>query len=127
MTLIIERIFASFLLITGISYLVQRVIWKELVQEFLKKPTWLMFWSLLFLPLGLIIVFGHNLWVGNWPVIITVVGWIITIKCTLYLLVPNWASFVQKWSDEFLERYIAIAGIIEAILGGVLLVLSFVY
>lgn len=125
MTLIIERIIASFLIITGLSYWFQSLVWKDLVKELLTKPTALMFWSILFLPWGLIVVFGHNLWVANWTVIITLIGWLITTKCVLYLLVPSWANFVKNWSDDFLQRYIHIAGGVETILGGVLLVLSF--
>ncbi len=125
MTLIIERVFASFLIITGLSYLFQSLVWKDLVKEMLTKSSWLMLWSLLFLPWGLIVVFGHNLWVTKWTVMITVFGWLVTIKCVLYLLYPSWASFVKNWSDEFLQRYIQIAGVVEAMLGGVLLFLSF--
>ncbi|ACB51547.1 hypothetical protein cce_2197 [Crocosphaera subtropica ATCC 51142] len=125
MTLIIERIIASFLIITGLSYLFQSAVWKDLVKELLTKPTGLIFWSLLFLPWGLIVVFGHNLWVTNWTVLITIIGWLVTTKCVLYLLVPSWANFVKNWSDEFLQRYIRIAGGVETILGGVLLFLSF--
>lgn len=124
MTIIIERIIATFLIITGLSYLLQSFVWKDLIKELLTKQTWLIFWSLLFLPWGLIVVFVHNLWVANWTVMITILGWLITIKCVLYLLVPGWANFVKNWSDEFLQRYIKIAGVVETILGGGLLFLS---
>ncbi|MDJ0729633.1 MAG: hypothetical protein QNJ33_06520 [Crocosphaera sp.] len=125
MTLIIERVISSFLIITGLSYLFQSLVWKDLVKELLSKPTWLMFWSLLFLPWGLIVVFNHNLWVANWTVIFTILGWLVTIKCCLYLLFPGWANFVKQWSNEFLQRYIQIAGVVETILGGGLLFFSF--
>ncbi len=125
MALIIERIISSFLIITGLSYWFYSLVWKDLVKELLTKQTWLMIWSLLFLPWGLVVVFGHNLWVANWTVIITVIGWLITTKCVLYLLVPGWSNFVKQWSDEFLQRYIQIAGGVEAMLGGILLFLSF--
>ncbi len=125
MALIIERIIASFLIITGLSYLLQSLVWKDLVKELLTKPMWLMMWSLLFLPWGLIVVFGHNFWVANWTVMFTVIGWFITVKCALYLLVPGWSKFVKNWSDDFLQRYIQIAGGVEVILGGGLLFLSF--
>ena len=101
MTLIIERVVASFLWLTGLSYLVQSLIWKDLVQELFKKKAWLMLLSLWFLPWGLLIVFGHNIWGANWQVIITVLGWFITLKCILYLLVPNWANFVNRFQVSF--------------------------
>ncbi len=121
MSLIIERVLASFLLFTGLSYVVHSLIWKDLVQELIKKPTWVMLWSLLFLPFGLIVVFGHNLWAISLPLIITVVGWWVTVKCVLNLLFPNWFNFVNQWSDEFLQRYIRMAGVIDVTLGAILL------
>ncbi|MGK7939249.1 MAG: hypothetical protein AB4062_03660 [Crocosphaera sp.] len=125
MTLVIEQVFATFLIVTGLSYLFQSAVWKDLIDELLNNKSWLMMWSLLFLPWGLIIVFGHNLWVANWTVLITVLGWFITLKCALYLLVPDWANFVKRWSDDFLQRYIQIAGAVETLVGGIVLFLSF--
>lgn len=125
MTLIIERIVASFLIVTGLSYLSHSSIWKDLVKELLAKPVWLTLWSLLFLPWGLVVIFAHNIWVMNWSVIVTIIGCLITTKCVLYLVIPGWSKFVKNWSDEFLQRYIQIAGVIETILGGVVLLSTF--
>ncbi|MDJ0507758.1 MAG: hypothetical protein QNJ64_00650 [Crocosphaera sp.] len=125
MSLVIEQVFATFLIITGLSYLFQSAVWRDLIQELLSNKSWLMMWSLLFLPWGLIVVFIHNIWVANWTVVITVLGWLITVKCVLYLLFPDWANFVKHWSDDFLQRYIKIAGALDALLGVILLFLSF--
>lgn len=124
MTLLIERVSAVFLVVVGLSYFLQGLVWRNLVQELLKNKTWLMLWSLLFLPWGLIIVLGHNIWLPSWQVIITILGWWVTIKCVLYLLFPDWSNFVNSWQDEFLQGYIQIAGVIVAGLGGVLLFLT---
>jgi hypothetical protein len=124
MTLIIERIVASFLVLVGLSYLIQSLIWRDLVKELLRQPTWPVFWSILFLPFGLIIVIGHNLWVADWPVIVTILGWLVTLKCGIYLLFPQWANFILKWSDEFLQRYIMISGAVITVIGLTLAFLS---
>lgn len=125
MMLVIEQVTATFLIITGLSYLFQSAVWRDLIEKLLPNKSWLMMWSLLFLPWGLIIVFGHNLWVANWTVLITILGWLITVKCVLYLLFPDWANFVKRWSDDFLQRYIQIAGALETLLGGAILFLTF--
>lgn len=117
MTLIIERIVASFLVLVGLSYLIQSLIWRDLVKELLMQPIWTLFWSILFLPFGLMIVIGHNLWVADWLVIVTILGWLVTIKCGFYLLFPQWANFILKWSDEFLQRYIMISGAVITVMG----------
>lgn len=38
---------------------------------------------------GVAIVLSHNLWVGDWRVLITIYGWAALIKGTLYMLAPN--------------------------------------
>ena len=40
------------------------------------------------LPMGLALVIGHNVWVLDWPVIVTLFGWAMTVKASLYLLFP---------------------------------------
>ncbi|MEA5508700.1 hypothetical protein VB715_02875 [Crocosphaera sp. UHCC 0190] len=124
MELIIERVVASCLVVVGFSYGIQNKVWRDLVKELLKQPTWIMLWSILFLPLGLIVIMGHNLWVTNWPVIITILGWLVTLKCVLYLLFPQWANFVLTWSDQFLESYIRVSGIVLTLIGCVLTFLT---
>ncbi len=52
------------------------------------------------LPIGVILIVGHNVWVWDWPLALTVAGWAMTIKCTLYLLVPHTA-------DRVLDRNVA--------------------
>ena len=124
MTLIIERVLAILLVFTGLSYSIQSLLWRDLVKDRLENPTWVLMWSLLFLPWGLVVVIGHNLWVANWPVIVTILGWLITLKCVAYLLFPSWANFVLKWSDDFLQRYIQISGAVIAILGAIIVFLT---
>jgi len=40
------------------------------------------------LPTGLVILLGHNIWAWDWPVVVTIAGWGMTIKATLYLIFP---------------------------------------
>ena len=125
MELIIERAVALFYLIAGLSCIIQPRIWIDLSKELLKKPSSLIVWSIQFLPFGLIIILGHNLWVADWRIIVTLIGWLATIKCILYLLFPRWSAFLLNWSDMFLRRYLTVGGAIIAVLGMLLAFMSF--
>ena len=125
MELIIERAVALFYLIAGLSCIIQARIWIDLSKELLKKPSSLIVWSIQLLPFGLIVILGHNLWVADWRVIITLVGWLATTKCVLYLLFPRWSAFILNWSDTFLRRYLTVGGAIIAALGMLLTFMSF--
>ena len=125
MELLIERVVALVYLILGLSCIFQARMWMELSLELLNKPSWLILWSILFLPLGLIVILGHNLWVSDWRTIVTLMGWLVTLKCVLYLLFPRWSSFIQKWSDTLVRRYIMVGGLVVTALGVFLTFISF--
>jgi hypothetical protein len=44
------------------------------------------------LPVGLMIIAGHNIWVFDLPVIITICGWGMTIKSLTYMLLTGRAE-----------------------------------
>ena len=125
MEVIIEKIVALFYLVLGLSCIIQARIWIDLSRELLKKPSSLIFWSTQFLPLGLIVILGHNLWVSDWRVIITIVGWLTTLKCLLYLLFPRWSGFILNWSDTLIKRYLTVGGVIVTAVGIFLTFMSF--
>jgi hypothetical protein len=37
---------------------------------------------------GLLLVVSHNVWVAGWPVIVTLLSWLVLIKAIAYLLLP---------------------------------------
>ncbi len=125
MELLIERVVALVYLIMGLSCLVQARMWKELSLELLNSPNSLVRWSLQWLPLGLIVILGHNLWVTDWRIIVTLIGWVVTLKCVLYLLFPRWSDLIKNWSERFLFRYITVGGGIVAAVGVFLSFMSF--
>jgi len=73
------------------------------------------------LPVGVVIILGHNVWVWDLPVIVTVAGWMTSLKCGVYLLFPRAHKFVMHASDdpnrEKLDRGFRVIGIIMIGLG----------
>ena len=47
------------------------------------------FWGIVSLVIGLAMVFIHNVWVLDWRVVITVLGWLTLIKGLDVLLLPD--------------------------------------
>ncbi|MCX5794799.1 MAG: hypothetical protein NTY77_04830 [Elusimicrobia bacterium] len=45
--------------------------------------------GLLALVIGSLIVHYHDIWVGDWPVLITVLGWIAVVKGIMIIAFPN--------------------------------------
>src|SRR6266853_523173 len=60
-----------------------------------------LFGGLITFPAGLAIVLTHNVWVANWPVLITIVGWLAMVTGAVRLLAPQEAiKFGRRSYDQ---------------------------
>ena len=58
--------------------------------------------------LGLLIVISHNIWVQDWRIIITMLGWFVLISGLVRLIYPNTArQVVAKFISFPVRMYIA--------------------
>ncbi len=117
----VERIIAivvsHLMFIVGLSELIHAKTWATYLEELFDTghsaivfvPFWLLF--------GLVIVNGHNIWVMGPPVIITILGWIMVIKCALYLLVPQAMLGLAKKMRPAYTTLFRISGAGQIILG----------
>ena len=115
-----EKIFGFLLLMLGLSIAIQNRYWVQTVKHIYSLNeksliTFSMLSSYLFLPLGLGIVIVHNKWEWSPSTIITVLGWIIVIKCLSVLLYPKitktYLKIYENKSDLFLKRLLTSLGI----------------
>ncbi len=73
------------------------------------------FISLLF---GLIIVVSHNVWVWNWQLLITLVGWVSTLKGVVLLW---WPSQMLKMRKSMMsDNMLLVHGVLALVIGAVL-------
>lgn len=121
---VVATIIAWLLLLLGVSYMAQARHWAELAKDALRYPHQYFPMVMMILVLGLTVVTLHNVWVADWPVVITVVGWIMVLKSMIYLLVPRVMTVFVAWAEASLALWIRIAGLILAVLGGFLVYLD---
>lgn len=89
---LIAKFFSVSLLVVGASHLAQPRLWRDFFIT-IKSTGFAGFIIAMFtLPQGLLIVLGHNVWVLDIPVIITICGWGMTIKSVIYALIPGRAE-----------------------------------
>jgi hypothetical protein len=68
------------------------------------------------LVFGLLIVMFHNVWVGSWEVIITILGWLALLKGVVLLVQPEFAiKHAQVWASRM-----QFAGIFATVIGAIL-------
>ncbi|MCZ0933478.1 MAG: hypothetical protein OXJ52_10070 [Oligoflexia bacterium] len=96
---LVENVIASSLIIGGIAFLVNSHIPRSLFDAFtdIKNNEVLIYLTAwMFLILGFITVWVHNDWYFGYSIIITLFGWILVIKASLWLLFPRHLIHLAK-------------------------------
>ncbi|MEG3638301.1 hypothetical protein [Magnetococcus sp. PR-3] len=62
--------------------------YQELIEIFLESPVWTYMGGVVALSFGLVIINIHNVWVLQWPVLITILGWLALFKGAMLILYP---------------------------------------
>ncbi len=123
-SIFLARMLGLFFLVMGIGITVGIQGYRAMAEEFLKSRALIYVAGLLaFLP-GLAIVLTHNVWVGDWRVIITIFGWLGLIGGAFRLLFP---LQVRTIGDVMLKngQALRIAGVGIIVVGAVLAYFGF--
>jgi hypothetical protein len=75
-SIFLARLIGPVMALVGVSLLVNELAFRKMAQEFLRSPALIFFSGMILMPAGLAVVLSHNVWVLNWPLIITLLGWI---------------------------------------------------
>lgn len=73
----------------GISVLGKQVDLKKMIESFENSQGLTIIVGFFSLIIGMLLVAYHNLWVKDWSVIITILGWAALLKGVLYLAFPK--------------------------------------
>jgi uncharacterized protein YjeT (DUF2065 family) len=107
MTEILAKILGFYYLAVGITFLLNPARFREVYQAMIKNDAFLYLSGVCALFLGAFIVSVHNIWIFEWPVLITIIGWLILIKGFGLLTYQKFAqkfSFMLRKSDAFYKR-----------------------
>lgn len=85
-SLFLAKLLGPTLTVMGLAVLINLRRFRYLASEFVDHPALLYLSSFILLPGGIAIVLVHNLWTGDWRVLITLFGWLLTISSAIRLL-----------------------------------------
>jgi hypothetical protein len=88
-SLFLARLIGPVALVGGLGVLLNRGLYGRLAEQFLSSPALIYLSGLITMVAGLAIVLKHNLWVADWRVIVTCVGWISVLAGALRMLIPE--------------------------------------
>lgn len=116
----VERMVAIALLLMGLSHALRPGLWGAFFTELFARPgAAAAVWVALFtLPWALLIVVAHNIWVADVPVIVTIIGWVMLVKCAIYLLFPGVPGRLARF--DFSRRAMwVVGGVVMTALGAI--------
>ena len=119
-SLFLAKLIGPIFVIVGIGLLLNGDRYRAVVDEVMSSHTLLYVFGAIALTGGLAIVLTHNIWVWDWPVIITIVGWLMIVRGSLRIIVPQQVEdlarkMVARWSNILL-----ISGLLVIMLGAFL-------
>jgi len=105
--------------VIGLALLLRTSFYQKMYKTIIKNEAMLALSGMLAIVLGTVIVLAHNVWVADWPVIITVFGWLGVLKGVLLLFLPEeMAGLTVKWFKG--KGLLVFGGLFYLILGLIL-------
>ncbi|MBU1923460.1 MAG: hypothetical protein KJ710_04285, partial [Candidatus Omnitrophica bacterium] len=95
-SIFIARIFGLCYLILGAGFVLNRKALGQVIDDFCKNAALFFYGGLFTLVIGIVIILTHNVWVANWTVIITILGWLALIKGIWIIVFPNTVSVFMQ-------------------------------
>jgi hypothetical protein len=117
-SIFLAKLIGPLMAVLGAGVLFNAKNFKKLSGDFLKSPQLLFLSGLMLMPAGLAIVLSHNVWVWDWPVIVTLLGWAAMISGAIRIFAPVQASKIGKKSHAL--NYAVAGGAFWLIVGLVL-------
>ena len=120
----LEILWGVFFIVTGLSMFFQRKYWIEYADALVGNALYLMLMCIVLLLPALTIILWHNVWAWNLSVILTILGWYMTIGYAIIAIVPQLILPIYK-QITFSHREAWVIGKgIGLVIIGVLLVLA---
>ena len=90
------QVLGLWLFLVALAILVNNQRFRKTLTETLSDHGLMSFSGTINLAVGLLIVVSHNIWVTDWPVVITLVGWVLILQGVMRLFWPeSYAKFMK--------------------------------
>jgi hypothetical protein len=99
-SIFLAKLIGPLALALGLGVLLNREAARAVLQQFISNPAILFLAGLITFPAGLAVILTHNVWVADWPVIITIVGWLTAISGAIRIVAPQQAILYGRRAYE---------------------------
>lgn len=117
--IIVLRVLAIYYLAVGFGILSGRLVLPKVIKSYKNSSGLSLTTGFILIVLGTLVVWFHNIWIQDWIVIITLIGWVSLIKGVLMIIAPKWLfSFSGKILSSRLMRGWGVGIVIIGLLCG---------
>lgn len=115
-SLLLARLIGPLLVVVGVGVLLNRRHYATMMQRFLDNTELYYFSGVLAFLVGEVLVLFHNLWVWDWRVVITVIGWMSLAKGAVRIVFP---AIGLRFAASFTEsdRYLNVGAVLIVVFG----------
>ncbi|MCF7812445.1 hypothetical protein K9M59_02510 [Candidatus Gracilibacteria bacterium] len=119
---LLAKIFGVLFVLVGLGLLFNLKYYLKAMEAFLADTGLLYFAAFIMVSVGMLIVLHHNIWIGGWPVLVTILGWATLVKGALFLLFPQWIVGMKK--NMCTQSMCTFSGVLSLIVGLYLMYVS---
>ncbi len=95
------QVIGLYFFLLNLTMLLHGARWKRQVSELLSNHALLAVTGAVGMLIGLILVTTHNVWVSDWHVVITLVGWFVLLQSLMRLFYPEaFVNMVKGMSEK---------------------------
>jgi hypothetical protein len=118
-SLFLARLLGPIFVAIALGVLVNGAVFRAIAEEGLRSHALIYLTGLFAITAGVAILLNHNVWVGDWRVLITIFGWLAAIGGAQRIIWPQWTEAAIRW---FLDHptSLTVAGLIWLVIGAVL-------
>ena len=92
----LAQVIGIYLFIVSLALIVKQLRFKKILHDFLGDHPLMFLTGIIGVIIGLLIVLFHNVWVSDWPVLVTLIGWITLIQGVARIFYPDNFSKVVR-------------------------------
>ena len=118
-SIFLARLLGPLLLFPGAGILLNPRVFRALAVEVVNSVTLVYLFGLVDFAAGLAIVLTHDVWLANWRVLITLIGWAMLLRGAVRIIAPDTVMGFAKTLVGKREIY-PVTGILAVILGLIL-------
>jgi hypothetical protein len=118
-SIFLARLIGPLMLTVGIGIFVNGAVYRMLADEFLRSRALIYLSGLLTMTAGLALILTHNVWRADWPVIITILGWLAAIGGAFRIIAPQGTERIGRQVLKH-KHGLTIAGAVWLVVGAVL-------